>query len=290
MNQNFSEKFQKEDCFREAVTALAECDETQLMNNHPRSWFSDLENPALYQVFYFEHTKSLIVFNWDNTLVDAHYLRKAAIMAVIQHFNLTPPSADEVNCLAEKTLEQIVDGCVRHTKPPALSCAQVRRFLLDYYEIAEKLTLFPGVREGLLALKASGLQLALVTTQIKEVVCNELEYLSLNRLFDVVISSDDVPIGRPYHTALQQTMTHLNKSKHETVLIGSTKHTLEIAERMRVDSVGVNYRDTEAFIFMSTRYVAASCTELFNFLHEYCKTPNTLAEKEIPSHTHRAKL
>ncbi len=97
--------------------------------------------------------------------------------------------------------------------------------------IANNSSLFDGVPEMLKNLKQQGVKLALVTTRSKKDVLAILNKFSLDILFDVVITRDDVSVGKPSPEPILLALKRLSVSPGEAVVIGDMPTDIEAGKR-----------------------------------------------------------
>jgi len=81
---------------------------------------------------------------------------------------------------------------------------------------------FPGVREGLTAMRAAGLRLACVTNKPARFTGPLLAATSLADFFDCVVCGDDVPRKKPAPDALLAAFTALGVSPGEAIMVGDS--------------------------------------------------------------------
>lgn len=97
--------------------------------------------------------------------------------------------------------------------------------------IANNSSLFDGVPEMLKNLRQQGVKLALVTTRSKKDVLAILNKFSLDILFDVVITRDDVSVGKPSPEPILLALKRLSVSPGEAVVIGDMPTDIEAGKR-----------------------------------------------------------
>ena len=183
---------------------------------------------------------NLLVFDWDGTLMDS--------------------SAKIVNCFV---------GAARDTKMPDPDPEQVKRyiglslleafFLLyprissdkanllvdryrDYWLVHDNtpMELFPGVKQGLLALQNAGYLLAVATGKSRRGLVRAMDTTNLDELF-VYTRCADQSRPKPDPTMLLEILDYTGLEKHEAVMIGDTTFDMLMADNAGVTSWGVSY-------------------------------------------------
>ena len=88
---------------------------------------------------------------------------------------------------------------------------------------------YPGVIEGLNALREAGFRLACVTNKAEAFTLPLLRATGLFDYFDIVLSGDSLPKKKPDPMPLLHACTHFNILPHEMLLIGDSLNDAEAA-------------------------------------------------------------
>ena len=88
---------------------------------------------------------------------------------------------------------------------------------------------YPGVIEGLNALRETGFRLACVTNKAEAFTLPLLRATGLFDYFDIVLSGDSLPKKKPDPMPLLHACTHFNILPHEMLLIGDSLNDAEAA-------------------------------------------------------------
>jgi phosphoglycolate phosphatase len=100
--------------------------------------------------------------------------------------------------------------------------------------------LFPGVREMLEELKASGRRLAVATGKSRRGLDHQFALTGLGELFAASRCADETR-PKPDPAMLLELMDELAVQRHELLMIGDTSHDLGMAQSAGVDAVAVGY-------------------------------------------------
>ena len=114
-----------------------------------------------------------------------------------------------------------------------------------FYEQADQLAkkmlpnveLYPDALEVLAYLKDKNKKTALVTTSKRTYIEHLLDRYEMHRLFDVVITHDDVTEHKPNPESLNKALVELGGNKDEAIMIGDSQSDLGAAVNAGVDSV-----------------------------------------------------
>ncbi len=100
---------------------------------------------------------------------------------------------------------------------------------------------FPGVIEGLDALKAGGFRLACITNKAEAFTRPLLRSLDMDRYFELVLSGDTLPKQKPDPLPLQHACRHFAITADHGVLIGDSSNDVEAARAAGMPVIGVSY-------------------------------------------------
>ena len=90
------------------------------------------------------------------------------------------------------------------------------------YDFADKVSVFSGVNETLLALQDKGLKIGIVTSQGKHEAEEILKYYSLRNHFDILVSASDTKKHKPDPEPLNVFLQKANLNAEHVIYIGDT--------------------------------------------------------------------
>lgn len=142
------------------------------------------------------------LFDLDGTLIDSRADLALAMNLTRRDFGLPPKTLDEVvACVGEG-----VRSLIERANP---ECPELWEKMLDRQRVhyrahlLDNTVLYPGVKETLLALRADGWRLAVVTNKPGPVTRPILEELGVLALFGAVVGGGDCPALKPDPAPLQ---------------------------------------------------------------------------------------
>lgn len=182
---------------------------------------------------------SLVVFDWDGTLMDSTHSIVAAIQAACRDMNLPVPPAENASWVIGLSLESALRSAV-----PDLTDRDVPAFLARYrvhYLLRDpELKLFDGSGELLASLAGMGVMLAVATGKSRVGLDRALKSTGLVNAFDGTRCADET-FSKPHPAMLFELMETLNVEPARVVMIGDTSHDLQMAANAGVDAVAVTY-------------------------------------------------
>lgn len=177
-------------------------------------------------------------FDLDGTLVDSAPDLHAALNAALTAFDYAPvtlaETRDWVGQGARKLLHRAASAH-HHARPPAfaeepllpldeLPLDAMHRHFLEHYgaAIATFSQPFPGVIEGLQALRARSAQLAVVTNKPEGLARQLLQALDLAPLFGAIVGSDTTPESKPSALPAEHAASTLAVGPEQVLFIGDS--------------------------------------------------------------------
>ena len=182
---------------------------------------------------------SVVVFDWDGTLMDSTYSIAQSIRLACHDLELPVPSHAEAAWVIGLSLDQALRKAV-----PQLSESMAPLFLERYrYHYLSKdhgLKLFDGAADMLSALRGQGVTLAVATGKSRVGLNRALAASDLGQHFAATRCADET-FGKPHPGMLLELIDELMVSPEEVVMVGDTSHDLQMAANAGVHGVGVTY-------------------------------------------------
>lgn len=185
--------------------------------------------------------KKYILFDFDGTLVNTNDVILASWQHTYKHYLGHEVPVEHITaCFGEPllvTMEREFPGV-----DPAESATVYRQFQV---ENADRLvTIFPGIKELLVALKEAGYVLGIVTSRTRESALRYMDMFGIASYFDDLVTCDDTTIHKPNPEPLLLALSKLGASADESLMIGDSPFDIKCANNAGVDSVMVEWRIT----------------------------------------------
>jgi len=185
---------------------------------------------------------SLVVFDCDGTIVDSqHGIVHCMAEAFVAH-RLPSPEPGAVRRIIGLSLDEAVARLLPDSPDPRpLVVAAYREAALalrSHPDHAEPL--FPGVREAIESLDASGYLLGIATGKNRRGLIVTLErHRLLNRF--VTLQTADLCAGKPNPDMMLRAMAETGAERSRTLLVGDTVFDVQMARAAGTDAVGVGW-------------------------------------------------
>lgn len=124
--------------------------------------------------------------------------------------------------LVKRVLAGALEAADDPAPPPPDALASMMRHYADTN--GRSASPFPGVMQGLAALKAKGFPLAVITNKAEAFTLPLLERTGLARYFDAVVSGDILPRSKPDAMPLVWACGRLGVSPADAVMVGDSLH------------------------------------------------------------------
>jgi phosphoglycolate phosphatase len=183
---------------------------------------------------------SLLIFDWDGTLMDsaAHItqcMRNAIAIVGAEH-----RSDNEIRHIIGLGL----DEAIQHLYP-AQPSSLIRHIADEYRQEFLVRTkhgseLFAGARETLHTLVQQGYALAVATGKSRRGLDKVLDETGLRDLFVHTRCADETR-SKPHPQMLEEILTDYDAAPHDALMIGDSEYDLHMARNIGMDSLAVSY-------------------------------------------------
>lgn len=183
---------------------------------------------------------SLVIFDWDGTLMDSTGRIVNCLAAAAADVGLPPLPPERLCSIIGLGLYE----AIRELYPDAaeaLVLAMRDRYAVHFVAAEETPSaLFEGVLETLTALRAHGISMAVATGKSRRGLERVWGATGLGHWFASSRCADETR-SKPHPDMIQELMAELGHEPARTLMVGDTSFDLEMAQRAGVDRVGVTY-------------------------------------------------
>jgi phosphoglycolate phosphatase len=171
-----------------------------------------------------------VLLDLDGTLLDTVLDLHAAACGMLADLGRPPVAVEEIRAyvgrgipnLVKRVLAGKLEAADDPNPPPADALASFKKHYEHFNGRAAKP--FPGVIEGLEALKAKGLTLGVITNKAQAFTVPLLERTGLMPYMAVAVAGDQLPKPKPDPMPLVWACGRMNVSPADTLMIGDSVH------------------------------------------------------------------
>lgn len=175
-----------------------------------------------------------ILFDMDGTLIDTNKLIMESFKHTFHEYGLTysyeemlgfngPPLIDTFKKALPEKAEEMVQTYREHNNA--------------YHDMY--VTAFPHVREVILQLQEQNINMAVVSSKMKQSVRQGLKHTGLDDLFTTIVTVDDVTHAKPHPESLYKAIRLLETEKESTLMVGDNYHDIEAGHNAGTQTAGV---------------------------------------------------
>ena len=186
------------------------------------------------------HRWQLIVFDWDGTLMDSEARIVTSFNAALGDVGHPTVPRAAVQDIIGLALGEAIAHLV-----PAADAADQRQIAERYrhhfmYASTIPAPLFPGAREVLEELRATGLLLAVATGKGRRGLNHAMDEVGCTHFFHTSRCADET-LSKPHPQMLLEIMEVLDVAPAATLMVGDTTYDMEMAQRANTPALAVSY-------------------------------------------------
>lgn len=185
------------------------------------------------------------IIDLDGTLVDTLGDFVAALAGMLDDLQLPRVDAAAVQRMIGKGSEHLIRSVLAHVGAPADDAAYARAWACyrqHYLSVnGAGATVYPGVAEGLAALRARGLRLVCLTNKPREFALPLLAVKGLQSPFERVFGGDDFARKKPDPLPLIKACEALGTLPARTLMVGDSRNDAQAARAAGCPVVLVSY-------------------------------------------------
>ncbi len=166
-----------------------------------------------------------ILFDWDNTLVDAWSLIYKATHNTFVKYGKKPWSFEETKINVHRSLKEIM---------PILfptNYEEAGKFYKNSYaELMHEIRPLPHAVEALEMLNEQNIKCAIISNKTVDYVFQEAETLKISHLFSSIMGSGSIDVDKPNPKTVYETLKRINIANTEKVwFVGDSVSDMEVA-------------------------------------------------------------
>ena len=182
--------------------------------------------------------KSVLVFDYDQTLVDSAELHAAAFVAALRKFDLEVDYSDIAGLSTIEAMRRILS---RHdldmTDEEIMALASAKQAVARE-SYGEKLELMPGAKDFVCWAK-DRYKLAIFSSGSRSAITTGLEKFGFEGLFDPIVSAESVAQHKPDPAGLNLVQRMTNATAPQMLLFDDSPHGRTAALALGVDFIDV---------------------------------------------------
>lgn len=189
-----------------------------------------------------------LLFDLDGTLIDSNEIIIESYDTVLKKYIPEEVfSRDKILTFIGPTLEQVFS---RYRSPDVVE-QMIEDYRTHYHTHEDKtIALYPGVLQGLKALKALGVKLSIVTSKYKSGAWHSFTHFGLEPFFDAFVALDDVKRPKPDKEAVEVALKRLGGADW-AIMIGDNPGDIQAGQNAKIASAGVAWSIKGADILKS---------------------------------------
>lgn len=221
-----------------------------------------------------------LCFDLDGTLLDTIPDLAAAANGMMRDLGLPTIGLARIATFVGKGADRLIQRMLETGgRPEAMDSsgfAQARARFHANYRLCngQAAALYPGVREGVAAIRAMGLPMACVTNKPVEYIQPLLTHFGLYDVFDFHLGGDSLPVRKPHPGPLLEACRRWGLRPDEVLMVGDSLNDAEAARAaaMPVVMLPYGYNEGRALETVDVDAIVTGIDVLANWLAEIRRT------------------
>lgn len=209
-----------------------------------------------------------VLFDLDGTLVNSLEDLTDAINFMLADFGKKTLSTAEIVRLVGKGARNLVRRALESDAPADIERGLSLFVAFNTAHIADKSSLYPGVRELLGALAANGLRLAAISNKQESLSRLILESFGLASCFDVICGGDTFPEMKPSPMPLLKVVDGFGLAPAQAIMIGDSINDIQAGKRAGITTIGCTWGYGGLGELAEADHLANSCNEVAEILKQ----------------------
>jgi HAD superfamily hydrolase (TIGR01509 family) len=184
------------------------------------------------------------IFDLDGLMIDSEPLQLQAINRALAPLGIELTEAEWMRLVGQRSIEiirQLKDLYHFDRDPAEIEAAKLHAYRQIIQE-KDALKLMPGVREAMRACRTLQLKLALASSSVEADISIILSKFGLDSAFDVIVSGDQVAVGKPDPTIFLETARRLAVEPRKCLVLEDSPGGISAANAAGMLSVAIPNR------------------------------------------------
>lgn len=183
---------------------------------------------------------SLLIFDWDGTLMDSEAHIVACMQAAMRRVDVEVLNSYQIRQIIGLGLEEALQTLYPDSPSKEVSA------LVDayrYYFFSDEISaseLFAGAYETVAGLAQQGFDLAIATGKSRRGLDLVLPQSGLDQFFHITRCADET-FSKPHPLMLEEILTDYNTDASQALMIGDSVYDLQMANNIKMDALAVSY-------------------------------------------------
>jgi HAD superfamily hydrolase (TIGR01509 family) len=180
-----------------------------------------------------------VIFDMDGVIVDSEPYSMRALIDTLRRYGIEPTPDDLRRSYGRRVRDDIADYFARYAVSADVDIAIAHKHARYYHLAAGHLHPFAGVMALLERIRHHGYRLALASSGDRVKVAFGMQALELNRIFETVITGDDVSHSKPDPEIYLMTAQRLGLPPADCIAIEDAPAGVEAAKRAGMRCIAV---------------------------------------------------
>lgn len=209
-----------------------------------------------------------LILDFDGTLANTTNLIVKTLQETLTTEKHSIRSFDECAATIGLPLSEAFKILANVNDARADELATIYRKIFAVNNVPGAVTLYPTVKETLLALKNKGIRLTIATSRARPSLEILLKDLDIFDLISYTLTGLEVPKSKPAPDMVLHTMNHFNLRTEECIVVGDAKVDILMGHNAGVKAIAVNYGNgsEEDLKTANPEHIISEFAQILNFI------------------------
>jgi len=184
------------------------------------------------------HSKELIIFDWDGTLIDSQANIVQCFQLVIDDLKLPARSREQISNIIGLGMREALNLLFPENNSDDYE-HMIDRYRYHFFASVPSEP-FSGAEQVLSSLNDAGYLLAVATGKGRNGLEKALTSTGFKQYFHVSRCADETR-SKPHPQMLEEILDHTGMEVDQAIMVGDTEYDLEMARNAGISSIGVSY-------------------------------------------------
>lgn len=209
--------------------------------------------------------KTLFIFDMDGVLIESEPFWREAQIEVLHQYDVVISVEDCIYYTMGKRIDDIAKLWIKRFNLPITEQSLRSKILEKARSLIRQFgAIKPGIHELITQLRHQGYRIALATSSSQAIIDAVIHRLKLDNIFELALSADDVPLGKPAPDVYSEVCRRLNVEPENAIALEDSLTGVQSALAAGITTIAIP--EFKSIEFHIADYCVSNINEIFALL------------------------